>query len=270
MSNQPSNQRVQCRIDARGVAFVTLNRPDQHNAFDDQMIAQLRQHFEELAQRDDVRVLVLESTGKSFSAGADLAWMQRMANFSYADNLHDARQLALMLSALKNLPQPSIARVQGNALGGAVGLVSCCDIAIGSSAAVFGLTETRIGLIPATIGPYVVEAIGARWARRLFLTAERFDALQAERIGLIHECCKADQLNATIEALLEVILRNGPRALREAKQLVSDIAGRHIDSEMLEDTSARIARVRVSAEGQAGLTAFLGKQNPYWLAGSDD
>ncbi|MDP5054079.1 MAG: enoyl-CoA hydratase-related protein, partial [Congregibacter sp.] len=170
---------VSCAVDSQGIARVSLNRPEKHNAFDDTMIAHMQSHFDGLAARDDVRLVILQAQGKSFSAGGDLVWMQRMADYDYGHNLDDARALATMLHTLKTLPQPTIARVQGNAFGGAVGLISCCDIAIASTSALFGLTETRIGLIPATIGPHVVEAIGARWARRLFLTAERFDAVRA-------------------------------------------------------------------------------------------
>jgi methylglutaconyl-CoA hydratase len=195
--------------------------------------------------------------------------MQRMADYDYGHNLDDARALALMLNALKTLPQPTIARVQGNAFGGALGLISCCDIAVADSDARFGLTETRIGLIPATIGPHVIEAIGPRWARRLFLTAERFDAALAARINLVHEVCETAQLDTRIETLLDGLLQNGPVAMREAKQLIREIQGRPVDDELIDDTSARIAHLRVSEEGQEGLQAFLQKRRPGWQNGGE-
>lgn len=255
---------VEFDLDATGIARITLNRPDRHNAFDDRMIADLHAAFEHCAASDTVRAVLLAGHGRSFSAGADLAWMQRMADYDYGHNLDDARALALMLSTLKTLPQPTVARIQGNAFGGAVGLISCCDIAIASSATRFGLTETRIGLIPATIGPHVVEAIGARWARRLFLSAERFDSALATRINLIHEACDASELDARIEAVLHGLLQNGPEAMREAKVLLREIQGRPLDRELIDDTSARIAHLRVSEEGQEGLQAFLQKRPPAW------
>lgn len=259
---------VSCTVDTRGIARVSLDRPDKHNAFDDTMIAHMQAHFDALAKRADVRVVILQAEGKSFSAGADLAWMQRMTEYDYGHNLDDARNLATMLQTLKTMPQPTIARVQGNAFGGAVGLISCCDIAIAARTALFGLTETRIGLIPATIGPHVIEAIGARWARRLFLTAERFDAARAENIHLVHECCDADVLDSRVEATVEALLLNGPEALSAAKLLIREVAGKPVDARMIDDTSARIAHIRVSREGQEGLQAFLAKRPPSWATGS--
>lgn len=261
---------VTCAVDARGIATVTLSRPSKHNAFDDHMIQELRQHFDELGASASVRAVILAAEGKSFSAGGDLAWMQRMADYDYGHNLDDARALADMLQALKTLPQPTIAKVQGNAFGGAVGLISCCDIAIASSTACFGLTEARIGLIPATIGPHVLEALGARWTRRLFLTAERFEAALAERIGLVHEVCEPEALQACVDACIANLLANSPEALRAAKQLCADMLYRSIDEELLSDTSARIAHLRVSTEGQEGLRAFLEKRSPAWVTGAND
>ena len=269
MVNARSAEAVLCAIDSRGVATVTLDRPDKHNAFDDDMIAALRTHFDALASNTDVRVVVLTARGKSFSAGGDLAWMQRMADYDYDHNLEDARHLADMLQALKTLPQPTVARIQGSAFGGAVGLICCCDIAIAASSARFGLTETRIGLIPATIGPHVLEALGPRWTRRLFLTAEHFDAQRAERIGLIHDQCPDGELDDQLDACIETILRNGPEALRAAKALCGDLLYRPLDEEMLETTSARIAKLRVSPEGQEGLNAFLRKRPPAWTLEKD-
>lgn len=265
MTNPDNAQAVSCQVDERGVATVLLNRPDKHNAFDDLMIGQLRRHFDALAGRGDVRVVVLAAEGKSFSAGGDLAWMRRMADYDYDDNLNDARSLAGMLLALKTLPQPTLARVQGSAFGGAVGLLCCCDIAIGVETAMFGLTEARVGLIPATIGPHVVEALGPRWTRRLFLTAERFEAPRARELGLLHEISPADELDARTGALISQLLANGPEALREAKALCADLVYARLDDALLEDTSRRIAERRVAAEGQEGLKAFLDKRAPAWV-----
>ncbi|MEE4109816.1 MAG: enoyl-CoA hydratase/isomerase family protein [Halieaceae bacterium] len=266
MTDSDKRQAVSCHIDERGIATVLLNRPDRHNAFDDVMIGQLREHFDTLSARADVRVVVLAAEGKSFSAGGDLAWMRRMADYDYEDNLNDARALAGMLLALKTLPQPTLARVQGSAFGGAVGLLCCCDIAIGVDTATFGLTEARVGLIPATIGPHVVEALGPRWARRLFLTAERFDATRARDMGLLHEVCAADELDTRTAALTGQLLANGPDALREAKALCADLVYASVDEALLEDTSRRIAERRVAAEGQEGLKAFLEKRAPVWAS----
>ena len=257
-------------LDERGVAVLTLNRPERHNAFDDRLIAALRDAFQRLADNPEVRVLVLTGAGKSFSAGADLAWMQRMADYDYGHNLDDARALADMLHALKTLPVPTVARVQGNALGGALGLIACCDIAIAAQGAKFGLTEARIGLIPATIGPYVLESIGSRWSRRLFLSGERFSAARAQALQLVHEVCEADLLDAQVEKVLGELLACGPEAQRAAKDLLASITGRPIDAAMREDTSARIAHQRVSPEGQEGLRAFLDKRSPPWLTSREE
>ncbi|MFT4614884.1 MAG: methylglutaconyl-CoA hydratase [Bacteroidia bacterium] len=256
---------VMTDITSRGVAKVTLNRPDKHNAFDDVMIGHLSTAFDTLAQNNDVRVVILASSGENFSAGADLAWMKRMAQYDYEANLSDARALAQMLASLRNIPQPTIARVQGAAFGGAVGLVSCCDIALASANASFCLSEVKIGLTPATISPYVIRAIGERWARRYFTTAERFDATQAERIGLVQEVTEVDELDNRLTALVGSLLQNGPAALRAAKALITDFSGREISSSLIEDSCDRIARIRVSAEGQEGLAAFLDKREPNWI-----
>ncbi|QIB66177.1 enoyl-CoA hydratase/isomerase family protein [Kineobactrum salinum] len=252
-------------IDSRGVATVTLNRPDKHNAFDDAIIARLREGFDQLAGRDEVRVVVLASNGKSFSAGADAAWMQRMAGYDYGHNMRDAEALAGMLKALYELPQPTIARVQGAAFGGAVGLVSCCDMAVATEGAGFALSEVRIGLVPATISPYVIKAIGERAARRYFLTAERIDARRALQLGLVSEVVAEAELDAGVEALVERLLQNGPQAVRAAKDLIRGVAGQELDAELVEDTCARIAHIRVSHEGQEGLAAFLEKRQPNWI-----
>ena len=254
-------------IDARGVALVTLNRPEKHNAFDDAVIAELRAAFADLAARNDVRVVVLASRGKNFSAGADLGWMKRMADYDYTHNLQDAQLLAGMLQALHDLPQPTIARVQGAAFGGAVGLVSCCDMAVAGESASFCLSEVKIGLIPATISPYVIKAIGERASRRYFTTAERFRAAQALQLGLVSEVVAEDELDAAVEKLVSALLQNGPCAVRASKQLVVDVAGREVTPALVEDTCGRIAQIRISDEGQEGLGAFLHKRKPSWLGG---
>ena len=251
--------------DPRGVARVTLNRPDKHNAFDDAIIAELRSAFDDLAERDEVRVVVLASEGKSFSAGADLGWMKRMAGYDYGHNLQDAEALAGMLGALAGLPQPTIARVQGAAFGGAVGLVSCCDMAVAGERASFSLSEVKIGLIPATISPYVIRAMGERACRRYFCTGERFDAGEAHRLGLVSEVAPQDQLDERLEELVSALLANGPLAVRAAKDLVNQFAGQPITAELVADTCASIAHIRVSDEGQEGLGAFLQKRRPNWL-----
>jgi len=252
-------------IDDLGVARVRLNNPDKHNAFDDQMIGQLTEAFVAIADNSNVRVMVLGSEGKSFSAGADLEWMKRMASYSYDENLRDASALALMLKTLNEIPQPTIARIQGPAFGGAVGLVSCCDMAVAASAASFSLSEVKIGLVPATISPYVIAAIGQRAVRRYFVTAERFDAHRAMEIGLVNEVVDAEQLDQEIDRLIDALLANGPEAILAAKRLVFDIAGKPIDQQLIDSTCETIAAIRVSEQGQEGLQAFLEKRKPHWL-----
>lgn len=257
---------IQTRIDARGVASVIINRTDKHNAFDDGMIRELREAFRRLADDGSVRVIVLGSNGRHFSAGGDLAWMQRMTDYDREDNLQDAEDLAGMLQDLRQLPQPTIAQVQGAAFGGAVGLVSCCDIAIAASTARFALSEVRIGLIPATIGPYVVAAIGERAARRLFVTGEAFDAHSALRHGLVSEVVAPEDLENSVSQLCDTILDNGPQAVRAAKELITGICGLPATDELIRETCRRIADLRVSDEGQEGLQAFLDKRPPSWKA----
>jgi len=265
MSHNTIEDNVLCHIDERGVATVTLNRPEIHNAFDDKLIASLTQIFKQLGEDNKVRVIVLAAKGKSFCAGADLNWMKRMASYSYEQNLADANALANMLLVLNTLPKPTIARVQGAAFGGAVGLIACCDMAVGSKLSKFCLSEVKLGLIPATISPYVVDAIGARLARRYFTTAEVFSSRRARRIGLLSEAVTEEELDSTIEALISHILANGPLAVAAAKQLIFDIKGSQTDEELVEKTSLRIATIRVSEEGQEGLSAFLQKRRPNWF-----
>ncbi|PCI58962.1 MAG: gamma-carboxygeranoyl-CoA hydratase [Gammaproteobacteria bacterium] len=257
-------EQVLFKVDTQGVATVTLNNPDKHNAFDDQIIASLTTIFNDIAQRDDIRLMILSSTGKSFSAGADLAWMKRMAGYSYEDNLKDANALANMLKALNFLPQPTIAKIQGAAFGGAVGLASCCDIVIAASKASFCLSEVKLGLIPATISPYVVNAIGLKACRRYFQTAERFFADKAQQLGLVDEVVALENLDIEVDKMVTTLLNNAPIAVRAAKQLAFDVAYQSIDTALLQDTSERIAKLRVSSEGQEGLGAFFEKRNPAW------
>ena len=257
--------KVITQIDSRGIAQVTLNNPDKHNAFDDQMIIQLTEAFHTVAANPDVRIMLLKSEGKSFSAGADLEWMKRMASYSYQQNLNDARALAAMLKALHQMPIPTIARVQGAAFGGAIGLISCCDIAVASSKASFALSEVKIGLVPSTISPYVIAAIGERHAKRYFMTAERFDTNTALQISLVHEAVEEQFLDDKVEQLITAILSNGPEAVVAAKQLVFAVSGKAIDSSLIEHTCEVIAGIRVSAQGQEGLSAFLDKRKPHWL-----
>lgn len=258
------NDAVTTDISDAGVARVTLARADKHNAFDDSMIASLGDTFNALAAREDVRVVVLASEGRNFSAGADLNWMRRMATYDHARNLQDAQLLADMLHALYSLPQPTVARVQGAAFGGAVGLVSCCDICVAGTDATFCLSEVRIGLIPATISPYVLRAIGERAARRYCITAERFSAEEALNLGLVSKLVAPEQLDNAVHDIVGPILQNGPSAVRQAKRLLADVAGREISPALIALTCERIASIRVSDEGQEGLDAFLNKRAPNW------
>jgi methylglutaconyl-CoA hydratase len=250
--------------DSRGVATVRLNRADKHNAFDDSVIAELDSAFARIATDPKLKLMVLASEGRSFSAGADLGWMQRMASYSHEENVNDARALAEMLRKLNNMPQPTIARVQGAAYGGAVGLVACCDLAIGSQRAKFCLSEVKIGLIPATISPYVIAAMGQRAARRYFISAEVINADVALGLGLLSEVVDAAQLDQSVDTFIQTLLGNGPQATRDGKRLVLDYADRPIDAELREDSCRRIADIRVSAEGQQGLAAFLEKRPAPW------
>jgi len=258
------NDKVLFKVDERGIATVTLNNPDKHNAFDDVIIKQLTTIFHKIALRDDIRVMVLAANGKSFSAGADLSWMKRMASYSYEDNLKDANALAQMLKALNFLPQTTIARIQGAAFGGAVGLASCCDIVIASTKASFCLSEVKLGLIPATISPYVVNAIGLKACRRYFQSAERFFSDKAIQLGLVDEVVEPETLTAEIEKMVTILLNNSPQAMRQAKQLAFDVAYKNIDDNLLKETSERIALIRVSDEGQEGLSSFFEKRPASW------
>jgi len=252
-----------------GVANVLLNRPEVHNAFSATSIAELTALLRRLDKDPQVRALVLAGAGVSFCAGADLNWMQQMATFGAKQNRADAGALAAMLFTLDTLSKPTIARVHGAAFGGGAGLVACCDVAIGTAEATFAFSEARLGLIPATIGPYVVAAIGARAARRYFLTAERFSAAEAYRLGLLHELVPAPELDTKVGVLLDALLRAGPRAQAECKLLLRAIGNRPLDARLVADTARRIARVRASPEGREGVAAFLAKRKPAWLPRGD-
>lgn len=253
-------------IDRANIRELRLNRPDVHNAFDDGLIAELTSALQMAGRDDQVRAVVLTGAGASFSAGADLEWMLGMAKASEAENREDSLHLATLMHTLQFLPKPTIARVNGAAYGGGVGLIACCDIAIGVNTAKFGLTEVKLGLVPAVISPYVMAAIGLRQARRLFMTGEVFDADTATRMGLLHESVAAENLDETVHAVLKQLLKAGPIAQREAKRLALGMHG--FDESMAEridsDNAALIARLRVSDEGQEGLSAFLDKRAPRW------
>ena len=247
------------------VARLRLNRPELHNAFDAMLIAALTGALEAVAADDSVRVVVLEGEGASFSAGADLNWMRGMAAASEEANRTDSLALARLMRTLDELPRPTIARVQGAAFGGGVGLVACCDIAIASADAKFGLTESKLGLLPAVISPYVLDAIGPRQARRWFATGEIFDAATALHIGLLHQVVEGDALDAAVQRQVDLLLKAGPHASAEAKTLVRRVAFERDRDRLDHDNAALIARLRVSEEGQEGLTAFLDKRKPRWI-----
>ena len=252
---------------AEGVATITLNRPDKHNAFDDGLIADLTLAFETVGGEADTRAVVLASTGRSFSAGADLDWMKRMAGYSEAENRTDAKALATLIHTIDRCPKPVLAVVQGPAYGGGVGLVAACDIAVAVETASFALTEVRLGLIPAVISPYVVRAIGERACRRYFLTAERFDAKTAHRLGLVHEVVGEDELAEARDQILSHLLKGGPDAVAAAKELVLTVARPPVGLDVMDYTARRIAEVRASTEGREGLGAFLEKRKPAWIGG---
>lgn len=246
-----------------GVATLTLNRPDVHNAFDEDMIAGLSETFDNLRDRNDILTVVLKGAGKSFSAGADLNWMKRAATFTAPQNKADALVLASMLDKLNRLPQVTIACVQGAAMGGGLGLVSCCDIVLATEDTKFALSEVKLGLIPATIAPYVLAAIGSRYARRYFQTGERFGGKEAHHIGLVHEVfTQMQDMEDGLANILKNIGVNGPHAMRASKRLCLDFAGKSIDSDVMDDTASRIAVTRAGDEAKEGLGAFLEKRKP--------
>jgi len=261
---------VLLEIGADGVARVTLNRPEVHNAFDDTLVATLTGLFTELQARPDVRVVILTGAGSSFSSGADISWMKSMADYSEERNYEDALQLAELMATLNNLTKPTVARVNGHVFGGGVGLVACCDIAVASSDARFCLSEVRLGLVPAVISPYVIGAIGARHARRFFQSGEAMTAKMARRIGLIHEVARGGRLDSAVQHQVELLLKGGPLAQRESKELVHTVIGHPISADLALKmrTAEIIAQMRVSEEGQEGLKAFLEKRPPGWCKGA--
>ena len=247
------------------VATVTLCRPEVRNAFNDEVIAQLSEAFMGLGEQPQVRAIVLAAEGPAFCAGADLNWMRRMADYTRAENLQDAEKLAFMLRAIYECPKPTVACVQGDVYAGGVGLVAACDMAVSVDTAHYCLSEVKLGLIPATISPYVIRAMGARAAHRYFLTAERFSAAEAHRIGLVHEVAGAAELDARVAALVGALVAASPNAVRQCKRLVQDVAERDISHLLIERTVEGIADIRASDEGKEGVQSFLAKRKPAWL-----
>ena len=251
------------------LGLLTLNNPEKHNAFDDVLIADLTAALQSLDENGAVRVVILSAVGNSFSAGADLNWMKRISSYSDEENLRDAMALGDLMRTLHGLSKPTIARVQGTAYGGGVGLVACCDIAIGTHAASFSLSEAKLGLIPAVISPYVIAAIGERAAHRYFLTAERFDAAEAFRLGLLHELVPDDEtMDDKINDIVTALMGCSPNAIKEGKRLISAVVNRPIDAAVVADTAQRIAQLRASVEGKEGIGAFLEKRKASWVVES--
>jgi len=251
---------------ANQVATIWMNRPDVHNAFDETLIAELTAACQALDKDEGVRIVVLAGRGKSFSAGADLNWMKRAANNGVDENLNDARALARMLRVLAEMKKPTIARVQGAALGGGTGLTAACDIAVASTRAVFATSEVKFGIIPSAISPYVVRAIGARQAYRYFQSAERIDAARAREIGLVHEAVEPEQLDAKVQEIVAALLQGGPCAQAAAKDLIRAVDNQPINDNVVNDTAHRIAHLRATPEAKDGISAFLDKRNPGWIA----
>lgn len=247
-------------------ATITLNRPDVRNAFSDEVIAEITHAFSEVSARTDIRCVVLAAEGPAFCAGADLNWMRRMADYSREENVADAGKLAEMLRVIYTCPHPTIARVQGDTYAGGVGLVAACDMAVVVDTAHFCLSEVKLGLTPATISPYVIRAMGARAAHRYFLTAERFSAFEALRLGFVHEVVRADALDRSIERITSAISSASPQAVRACKKLVQDVAGNEIDAALIAGTVQAIADIRASTEGREGVQSFLQKRKPSWAA----
>lgn len=249
------------------VAEVFLNRPEVRNAFNDGVIAELTATFRTLGEDPALRAIVLGGHGKAFCAGADLGWMRAMADYSWDENRADAARLAEMLWTLYACPVPVVGRVHGDCYAGGVGLAAVCDVLVAAEPAHFCLSEAKLGLLPATIGPYVVKAMGEQAARRYFVTAERFSAAQAQAMGFVHDCVPPDALDAKVGEIVAALVANGPAAVKACKRLVQDLAGREITPALREDTARRIADIRASAEGREGVQSFLGKRDPAWRAG---
>jgi methylglutaconyl-CoA hydratase len=245
-----------------------MNRPEVRNAFNETMIAELTQAFQSADADESIRAVVLTGHGPAFCAGADLNWMKKMSGYTLKENHADAMELATMLNTIYMMKKPTIARVHGPAFAGGMGLVAACDIAVAAQDAEFCLSEVKLGLIPATIGPYVVAAIGERYARRYFLSAERFSAAEAFRIGLVHELASMDELDATVNALLGHLIVASPAAIAASKELIRAVARAPIDEKMIVDTATRISVARVSADGKEGIRSFLEKRKPAWIEAS--
>ena len=260
------SRTVLTEIDGRGVARITLNRPEVRNAMNAAFIRDLTEAVETVGADESVRVVILTGKGKGFCAGADLAWMRETADYSVDENYADSGRLGRMLNRLNTLPRPVIGLINGHAFGGGIGLVACCDIAIASSAAKFSLSEVRLGLTPATISPYVVRRIGQSHARRYFLTAEVFDAARAEDIGLVHRVADPDGLEARGQEFIDLLLLGGPKSQAISKDLIFRVSDRELDKELIDWTSRLIADVRASDEGREGASAFLEKRKPAWQA----
>lgn len=248
------------------VAEVWLNRPEVRNAFNEGVIAELSAAFRGFAAEPELRAVVLGGHGKAFCAGADLSWMRSMAGFDWAQNRADAQGLADMLWAVCTCPVPVVGRIQGDCYAGGMGLAAVCDVLVAAEGVHFCLSEARLGLMPATIGPYVVKALGEQASRRYFITAERFNAAQALALGFVHEVVPADALDAKVGEIVDALVANGPAAVKACKQLVQDVAGRPIDAALRDETARRIADIRASAEGREGVQAFLNKREPSWRA----
>jgi len=246
------------------VAEVWLNRPEVRNAFNDGVIGELTAAFRMLGADPTLRVIVLGGHGKAFCAGADLGWMRAMADYSWEENRADAARLAEMLWTIWSCPLPVVGRIHGDCYAGGVGLAAVCDVLVAAEGMQFCLSEARLGLLPATIGPYVVRALGEQASRRYFTTAERFDAARALALGFVHEVVPAAALDACVAGIVATLVANGPAAVKACKQLVKDVAGRPLDAALREDTARRIADIRASAEGREGVQAFLGKREPAW------
>ena len=260
------DRSVLLQIDSGGAATITLNRPDVHNCFDDSMVEGLARAVHDIAEHEGLRVATLASRGPTFSAGADLNWMRKVAEQSEADNCGNARHLGNMLSGLAQLPMPTVALVQGNAYGGGIGLIAACDMVVAVKDCVFAFTEVNLGLIPAVISPFVVAAIGARQARRYFMTGEKFDTYHAQRMGLIHEMVPTQgALMAQGEYIVDQILQSAPGAVAKAKTLIADISNKPIDAPLMDDLARRIAARRATDEGKEGVSAFLERRKPDWI-----
>lgn len=255
-------------LDADGIASVEMARPDVFNAFDERMIAELDEAFTALSANDAVRVILLKGQGKAFSAGADLQWMQRASVASHAENLADAQRFAGMLATVAHCPKPTIACVQGLALGGGVGLVAACDFALAAEDARFAVSEVKFGILPSVIGPYLINAVGKRAALQLALTARRFDAREARSIGLVHQVVAREALDEAARAIIDSLLQNGPMALAEVKALYGRLHAGPVDGDVRDLTAQTIARVRMTAEAREGFDAFLNKRPPAWMRGA--